>query len=177
LVKILGIQSYKGGTRISILAGQKALLDYARKNRAVAEIGGMLSAKQEEAVEAVKRLIDSNAKLKEKIFAQKRKEDEAKASAIPQGTKLATLFEEDAAPDDLRLLSIAVSKRADIAAVFAKDGDGYKYAISSLKTDVRKLVAEMNAALKGRGGGKSELAQGSVQADRAMIQNFLLGYL
>jgi alanyl-tRNA synthetase len=173
MVKIASLQKWKSGVRISMLAGNMAYQDYSKKSKAVAEIGMLLSSKQDDAVGAVKRLMEANSGLKEKIYLSRRKDDERKAGSIPEGSKLAYFFEEDMEPDDLRLLSLAAAKKADVAAAFSKAGDGYKYALASLSVDARKMAAEMNAALKGRGGGKSELVQGSVAADRESVLKFL----
>ncbi|MDR2749399.1 MAG: alanyl-tRNA editing protein [Clostridiales bacterium] len=173
IVKIVGLQKWKSGVRISMLAGNMAYLDYAKKCKAVAEIGTLLSSKQDDAVGAVKRLMEQISGLKEQIYQINRREDERKAASIPQGQKLAFFFEDNMAPDDLRLLSLALAKRAVVAAAFSKAGEGHKYALASLSVDARKIAAEMNAALNGRGGGKSELVQGSVAADRESIEKFL----
>ena len=57
-------------------------------------------------------------------------------------------------------------------AVFAGEGDNYKYAIGTRDGDVRPLVKELNAALNGRGGGKPNFAQGSIAASQAQIKTF-----
>ena len=41
--------------------------------------------------------------------------------------------------------------------------------------DLRALVKELNAALRGRGGGKPDFAQGSVEASEEEIRAFFAG--
>ena len=54
LIKLVGMQNYKGGVRISMLCGFRALEDYYQKEKNNREIAVMLSAKEyETAVEAV----------------------------------------------------------------------------------------------------------------------------
>ena len=53
-----------------------------------------------------------------------------------------------------------------------KKNTGGKYAAGQRNGDVRALVKEMNETLSGRGGGKPFFAQGSLQADRAVIKSF-----
>ena len=61
-------------------------------------------------------------------------------------------------------------------AVFAgSDGQGYKYALGQEGGDLRSLVKELNGALQGRGGGKPNFAQGSIQAPEAEIRAFFQG--
>lgn len=42
-----------------------------------------------------------------------------------------------------------------------KDQDSLNYAIGSAREDLRPLIREWNKALHGRGGGRSEMVQGS----------------
>ena len=56
LIKIVGAVHYKGGMRVSILCGFRALKDYRMKERNVTEISNLLSAKQEDTAQAVEHL-------------------------------------------------------------------------------------------------------------------------
>ena len=51
------------------------------------------------------------------------------------------------------------------------DGD-YKYVISSHTVDLRSMTKEINKALSGRGGGRTEMIQGSFSATLAEIRAF-----
>ncbi|MCR4588833.1 MAG: alanyl-tRNA editing protein, partial [Lachnospiraceae bacterium] len=66
LLKITGFQNYKGGVRISINCGKRALSDYHEKQASVSAISGLLSAKQEEVTAAVERLLEENGAWKQK---------------------------------------------------------------------------------------------------------------
>ena len=76
------------------------------------------------------------------------------------------------APDALRRCCEAVGTSAGgRCAVFAgDDGAGWKYALRLPGGDLKRFVSAMNAALRGRGGGKDGFAQGSVSAGRAEIE-------
>ena len=63
-----------------------------------------------------------------------------------------------------------------VCAVFAgSDEAGWRYAIGHAGGDLRAFSKRMNDALRGRGGGKPEFVQGSVQASRAEIEAFWNG--
>lgn len=53
MIKITGLMHYKGGVRLSILCGMRALEDYEKKQKAVTEISNLLSAKTGQVAEAV----------------------------------------------------------------------------------------------------------------------------
>ena len=55
------------------------------------------------------------------------------------------------------------------------DEAGWRYAIGHAGGDLRAFSKRMNDALHGRGGGKPEFVQGSVQASRAEIEAFWNG--
>jgi len=59
------------------------------------------------------------------------------------------------------------------AAVFSgNDESGYSVCLVNKSADISALGKEMNAALNGRGGGKPNFFQGSVQATRQQIECF-----
>jgi alanyl-tRNA synthetase len=54
-----------------------------------------------------------------------------------------------------------------------EDATGYKYAVGHPDGDLRTWVKELNAALRGRGGGKPGFVQGSVSAKWDEIVAFM----
>ena len=53
------------------------------------------------------------------------------------------------------------------------DAEGYKYIIAKSGGDLRAKAKELNATLKGRGGGKPEMIQGSFSATEDEIRKVL----
>ena len=64
LIKITNAIRYKGGMRLWIACGMRALEDYNQKEASVVQISNMLSAKQQEVTEAVKRFNRRNSAVK-----------------------------------------------------------------------------------------------------------------
>lgn len=174
LVKMISMQKWKNGVRIWLACGQRAE-EYCRmaqeQNR---QISVALSAKPEETFAAVERVSGELAQLKLQLTGWKYRLYGEIAKQY-EGRRGAVLFEDDFSMDDLRHLT---DKLMDVCPgecfVFSgKDGEGYRYAIGRRGGDIRGLVKEMNSALSGRGGGKAEMAQGTVQAARAEIENWI----
>lgn len=67
MIKILGVQNYKGGIRVSMICGEKAFRDYQLKHSNIAGIARLLSVKPEEAGDAVTRLKEKNIELKKEL--------------------------------------------------------------------------------------------------------------
>lgn len=171
LIKLVNAQRYKGGTRIWMLCGDRALADYADKNNAVFSLSALLSAKPGETVSAVQRLLAERdtqkaeyAALQERLFHLKA----AQAEPCP----LTVQFEDALSPNGLRLYCLALCQRCTVAAVLSGDGKDWKYALGSASEDVRPLGKALNNAFSGRGGGKKELVQGSLRGTKDEIEAF-----
>ena len=172
LVKVLSCQKFREGVRIEILCGKRAV-DYLsavfEQDKAV---GQRLSVKPTETLSAVERLEAELSAVKEQSAALETELFEAIArERAGQGDVL--LFRAPQRPDSVRRLADMVARECGgLAAAFAgEDGAGYVYAL--VRADGNAIaVKEMNAALRGRGGGRGGFAQGSVQASRADIEAF-----
>ena len=172
LVKVISCQKFREGVRIEILCGKRAV-DYLsavfEQDKAV---GQRLSVKPTETLSAVERLEAELSAVKEQSAALETELFEAIArERAGQGDVL--LFRAPQRPDSVRRLADMVARECGgLAAAFAgEDGAGYVYAL--VRADGNAIaVKDMNAALRGRGGGRGGFAQGSVQASRADIEAF-----
>lgn len=176
LVKLLSCQKHKQGVRITMVCGEKAVADYQHKHRSVEAIGTMLSAHTSQVVEAVTRLKEENISLKQQLSAMQRQLFALRAQYMDKQASYRLIFEPDYTPDAMRHLCMAMFQDyIGIAAVFCgNDTEGYRYAVGSTAHDMRSFVKELNTALQGRGGGATELVQGSCQASRAQIESYFV---
>ena len=94
------------------------------------------------------------------------------AAEIPVEEDVVLVFDSGLSQNAPReLMNLLLNKGAKICAVFAgTDKDGYRYVIGSKETDVRPLCRRLNEEFNGRGGGKPEMVQGSLQGDEAAIR-------
>ena len=172
-IKLTSAQSYKGGTRVTMLCGMRAYEDHCIKFQNAEAVSGLLSAKINETAAAVQRLADENAALRAEKAALETRLFAADAAAF-RGRKNALVFEPHLSPDSLRRLCTALMEQCTgvCAAFSGTDAGGYKYALGSAGgADVHALCKEMNAALGGRGGGR-EMQQGSAACTCGEIEAF-----
>ncbi len=170
-IKAVSMMNYKSGVRITLQIGRKAFADYCEKNASVYAISNLLCAKTNEVAEAVERL---QARLKDADFryAALKKELFAEKSKNASGERC-LMFDDGASADDARVFADMLADKVGIAAVFSgNDDEGYKYAVVSRETDVREIGKALNSALNGRGGGKPNMIQGSVVANKGQIEEF-----
>ena len=174
-IKAVASEHYKTGIRISLQIGWKALEDYEEKHRNIKEISALLSAPPQETAEAVRKLQEQLQELKAANVALKQKQLDRLVEEVPEGTGRVIRFVEDLNPVEVRMLADRLAQKADFVAVFSgNDGEGYKYVMCSASVDVAALGKKFNEALNGRGGGRNPMVQGSVMAERAKIEEFLL---
>ena len=174
-IKAVASEHYKTGIRISLQIGWKALEDYEEKHRNIKEISALLSVPPQETAEAVRKLQEQLQELKAANVALKQKQLDRLVEEVPEGTGRVIRFVEDLNPVEVRMLADRLAQKADFVAVFSgNDGEGYKYVMCSASMDVAALGKKFNEALNGRGGGRNPMVQGSVMAERAKIEEFLL---
>lgn len=172
IIKLTGIQNYKGGVRVSMLCGFRALLDYNEKAKNVRQISYMLSAKEAEVAEEVQRLKDEVAAKKQEIAELQKEMLEYKVAGLPEGEPCIVLFEEQLEGNSLReLMNLVLQKGTGVAAVFAgTQVSGYRYVIGSREKDVRTIARQLNEKFEGRGGGKPEMVQGQLMGNAQAIR-------
>ena len=174
IIKITGSQNYKGGTRVTMLAGKQAWEDYAVKDSIVHGISNLLSAKPYETKEAVERLMKERNEIKEQLVAAKKQIFELKRDSVKDDETCAVFFEENMEPFELRLFTEMLLEKVPSAAVFSgNDEEGYKYAVGSTKTDMSAFIKEANKALGGRGGGRGNIMQGAFTASRDETERYI----
>ena len=174
LIKLLDFIHYKGGVRIHMLCGSWALADYRRRYTAVASMAAALSVKQEEVTVGFDRLRAEVEEKKQTISALRAKLEAHTLAAITPTEGSLCLFDEGMdALEMRRLLNAAAGKCGRLCGVFSgNDESGYRYVIGrgDASIDLKKMVKEINTALSAKGGGSSEMLQGSCTATRAEIE-------
>ena len=173
LLKIVDAIRYKGGMRLTMVAGLDALADYRARCEQIRQVSTAISAKQSEVADGVLRLLDEVGKLKGRVSALGRELMQKKLDSLDATEGSIILFEDFDDMLSLRnFVNEGVKKCGKFFAVFTPDGDGYKYIIASRSLDLKPLSKKLNNALSGRGGGNERMIQGSCRADRKSIEQF-----
>lgn len=173
LIKCLDAVSHKGGVRIIMLAGKRALLDYRARYSRERRISALTSTPQTETVLAVEKLLSDIDSMKLRLGEAGLRTAETLACAVPEteGNYLALTPLWDM--DSLRAFANLARGRVRglLVALMGKDGD-YKYVITSDSIRVNQRIKEINAALMGKGGGRPDMAQGSFNSTYAEIEKY-----
>ena len=179
MIKITNAIRYKGGMRLWIACGMRALEDYNQKQVSVVQISNMLSAKQQEVTEAVKRLTEEIQQLKEKAAKMQEKlvmgylESEKEALKENPNANL-LLFEKELDAVAMRnFVNAGMEFTKGVCGAFVGDEkQGFRYVLGSCG-DIREIGKKLNAAFQGKGGGKPPMIQGSLVGEEEKIREFL----
>ncbi len=179
LIKITNAIRYKGGMRLWITCGMRALEDYNQKEASVVQISNMLSAKQQEVTDAVKRLTEEIQQLKEKVAKMQERlvmgyleSEKVVLKENPNANLL--LFEKELDAMAMRnFVNAGMELTKGVCGAFVGDEkQGFRYVLGS-SGDIREIGKKLNAAFQGKGGGKPPMIQGSLVGQEEKIREFL----
>lgn len=94
MLKVMNYQNYKGGVRISILCGFRALEAFRQKCDIISELMGIFTTNQEAIVDNVTKLKAVNQSLKSELGTAKSALLDYKVAELPADTDNAVLFED-----------------------------------------------------------------------------------
>ena len=173
LLKIIDSMRHRGGTRLTLLCGEAALLDYEALHENNAAVSAALPAKRLETGGAIARVMAEQEERRAELTKLKRELLQLKAAALRPTEGSICIFESDIDMITLRELVNAGSELAGkVCAGFAGTDGDYKYIIGSRTVPLRASAKEINAAIDGRGGGSDAMIQGTSRARREDIERY-----
>lgn len=175
MLKVMNYQNYKGGVRVSILCGFRALEAFRQKCDIISELMGIFTTNQEALVDNVTKLKAVNQSLKSELGTAKSALLDYKVAELPTDTDNAVLFECGIDTNTARnCVNALVEKYSGFSAFFmGNDEDGYSFIIGSKNADCNTVAAALRNKLGARGGGKPVMVQGSVKAAKSEIEEVL----
>ena len=173
IIKLLDFYSYKGGVRIHMMAGRRALADYRARYTSVLAISAILSAPQCEVADAVRQTAERLASIEYKLRETELAFARALADGLSYSEKNRVEYNPALTPATLReFANCAVTKTGGILVALCGEEGDYKYVITSKTRDITSLTKKINAALGGKGGGRGEMIQGSFSSKLSEINDF-----
>ncbi|MBQ8579447.1 MAG: alanyl-tRNA editing protein [Oscillospiraceae bacterium] len=172
LIKISSCVSLRGGVRMVIRCGGRALAHINEVYEQNRQVSQAFSAQMPQTGEAARKMNDALAAeklrantLQKQVFSYIAKEYEGRGNVLHFAVALS--------PGLVRELADAIAGSiSGWAAVFSGEGESFSYCLAARSGDLREMGKAMTAALNGRGGGKPNFQQGSVRAERPQIEAF-----
>lgn len=173
LVKLFSVVGLRGGSRIEMSCGKRALMLLNRAFEQNKQVSQAFSAKWPETGEAARKMNEALANEKYRAAALQKRIFEIIAKGYVDCGNVVH-FEDGLESAEVRMLADAIAEICGgMAAVFSgADGEGYGFAMVTRDGDLRPVGKKMTAALHGRGGGKPNYQQGRVQATKQQIEAF-----
>ncbi len=173
-VKVLSLEKHKNGVRMLILCGSR-LRDYLaaiyEQNRLISTA---LSAPPLGTAEYVERMLARNHELSGQLNRFKEETLLASLESL-QPEKVHMLFTQEMDRVILTRYGNEVLNldKAEVAALFNQRNDCWDCLIMSQKVNLRDFSNDINRKLNGRGGGRPDIIQGVVSAEREEIEKLM----
>lgn len=162
VIKLLSVEKYKSGSRVSMVCGKNALNNYNEIYNQIDKISAMLSAKHSEIVNNVNELLDKNLSLKRQysVLRNQMFDYEISGKSIEKNQ---FLIKDNLEPNEIKILCTKLQdKTLDITGVLSKDNNMYRFQIMSKESDLRPIANELTTKYNGKGGGNSNFIQGQL---------------
>lgn len=176
ILKVVSLQNYKGGVRVSILCGKRALQLFDREHGSLSAISNYLTTSADLAYDSVVKLKEENGRQKSALARVASSEMERTVAEVSPDLKNVCLFTDGADGKAVRdAVNSLVEKHEGICAFFnGNDSDGYSFIIGSRTCDSREAGRILTEKFGARGGGKPAMIQGSVKASAEAIRTALV---
>lgn len=175
LIKILACDRHRGGCRMTMVSGMRALEDYRNKQHSVTEVSVELSARPGEIGEAVRHQKEQMQKEREHLNQLQAAYLNEKLDEITDAAQNVCIFVEAFDLIAVRnFVNSAMKRSSGICAAFVgSEKNGYHYILGSSSMDMRVFSKKLNAAFAGRGGGRPEMVQGSLVGRQEEIRQMI----
>ena len=161
IIKIIRIESHKGGSRIYMLAGRRAYEYISSLHDAVSSASALLSAPPLSVADEVKKLLDTKAALEGSLVDWQKAYAEARVNSLLNTDGNLTLLFPAVGREVLReCAKLMKGKCKGLAVALAEGVKGYSFVMAGCG-DISAECKKATAALQGKGGGRGDIAEGS----------------
>ena len=175
LIRIAQSINYKGGVRLWVVCGERALRLWHTEHDALDAIARSFSASRDEALQSVLRLQKESGELRGELAQCRRELLLGRVrQAAADGERHLLLFDGGSDANAMRYAAEQGAMLCDGAcAVFSSELQGsVRYVCISDHIALREISKRLHATLGGRGGGSDRMIQGSVPCDESAIRAF-----
>ena len=173
LIKILDTAKLRGGMRLSITAGRRAMRTFAELYNISADISAALSVPKLEISAEVKKILADKARVEAEFSQYKISAMEKAARELTPTEENTVLVFDGCGFDELIAYSnIAAEKVLGILVLLSGNEGAYRYVISSKTRNLRELSSDINKSLLGRGGGRPNMLQGTFAESLENIKEY-----
>ena len=179
ICKVVNYINYKGGVRISILCGSRALDYFCEIDNTAKEISRLLSAKRENLAKEVSRINDSLHDVEYRLVEMEKRNLDLILSRITDAGNQKTLdnniindkavvlkldgFSNNSLRDAVNKLKEKYQSR--LIGTISKTQKGYFFIFGSNSIDCNLVAKSLRERFGAKGGGSSDMIQGNLSSD------------
>ena len=162
-LKVLGRQNYKGGVRIFIECGLRALKTLDSEHTLIQNLAGSLTTSVENVPGQVEKLQNELYALKGSLQKARAELTSYKLKEIPQDQKNVTVFVEDMDNKSVQnAINELTSTHSGFCSFFVKTDSGYRFVSGIAEGDARLVASALREKFGAKGGGSEKMVQGSM---------------
>ncbi len=188
LLKIIHSENYKGGVRLLMVCGNRALQDYRIKQETLSALAQSMSTSEEKVASSVAKLTEEKGKLTEKaaqlakeLVRFKAEELLERAGALEEnsGKRVIcweeTLLDQKAARDLVNLLveKTAAEGETIVAAMMPGEGGGSFLLAASATVNMKEIGNILRKEKGFKGGGSPAMIQGTIYLSNNELAEYL----
>ena len=174
LLKVISSIKYKGGTRLSILCGFRALKYFSSLQADMNELRTLLSSELSEVVNNVAAIKNERDELKIKLREANKAKLISEIDHLSDSAGALIFTDEVDAKSQRDALNYLIERRDNYCGILVGDDKkGYSYLIGSNSLDSTLIGAKLKESFGAKGGGKKEMIQGFVEAKACDIKALL----
>lgn len=167
VIAITGWERYKGGTRVEFLCGWRAVRDHRWKTQTLMDLSRAFSVGAREVGEAAARLAarerEASRRAEEALQRLVALEADVRRRELTLPGVVTEVFVGRRDPEEVRALAQALVRPGGLIVLLGADAGRLVFARSAdVALDVTALLRRITERFGGRGGGRPDLAQGSV---------------
>ena len=174
IIKVIDSMNWKGGTRLTILCGNRALAHYKQTYDTVKAISNLFSAKQDTLFEFVSNYAEETEKRKGEL-AQADLERARLIASVTTETDQSIVIKDDCLKNDgmRELVNLLKDKTNRCVCVLSGEENAYRYILGASDLPLRTLIKDINQKLNGKGGGNGQMVQGTFNASYSDIEQVI----
>ncbi len=167
ILKVVSRQNYKGGVRVSILCGRRALEYVNNQQKIVGELTGLLTTGSDRITESVKKLYEDNYEIRGELTKAREKLMEYELSGIDKSLRNVFLVKDTGLDGNLmrKTVNALAEEHVGYCGIFCgDDSSGYKYIVATkgADCDARQIQNILKDEFGAKGGGSKAMIQGSM---------------
>lgn len=170
---IQSVEKYKGGIRLSILCGKRAIAEHHKLLAQSSMLCKVFSAKPDQ-------LADLAEGLQNDLLMLKRKYDDLQLDYAMQKIDTSNqpfiLYVAEAmeAVTAKRLLQTILEKKYKMAMLLiGTENEDYRFYAATREIDLKILLEQLKTSFEAKGGGNKEMIQGSIRVSKEQMSEFL----